>query len=113
VERYTRIEMNNSQSFKFLDSGEALGSWSMSDEDSIRTYMDHTVLTTTPCFRPEFYNQGRTINYPLLEANILTTPISQEPPPVLVGEVANPPIISAISNDALDFLPNSLSPRYV
>jgi hypothetical protein len=106
-------EMDNSQSFKFLDSGESLGSWPIMDEDSVMSHMDNPVLTTTPSFRSEFYNQGAIIDYPLLGANTLTSLRSQAPPPAVFGEAAHPPTISATINDTLDFSPNLLSPRYV
>jgi hypothetical protein len=105
--------MDNSQSLKFLDSGDASGSWPIFDEDSAMSHMDNTVLTTTPSFRPEFYNQGTIIDYPLLGANTLTFLSSQAPPPAPFGEAAHPPTISTTTNDTLDFSPNLLSPRYV
>lgn len=108
-----RREMDNSQSLKFPDSGEVLGSWPIWDGDSVMSHMDNTVFTTTPSFRSEFYNQGTIIDYPLLGANTLTSLRSQEPPPALFGEPAHPPTISATTDDTLDFSPNLLSPRYV
>lgn len=105
--------MDNSQSLKFLDSEEVLGSWPIWDEDSVMSHMGNTVLSTTPSFRSEFYNQDAIFNYPLLGANTLTFLRSQAPPPALFGEAAHPPTISATTNDTLDFSPNLLSPRYV
>jgi hypothetical protein len=75
--------------------------------------MDNPVLTTTPSFRSEFYNQGAIIDSPLLGANTLTSLRSQAPPQAVFGEAAHPPTISATANDTLDFSLNLLSPRYV
>jgi hypothetical protein len=108
-----RREMDNSQSLKFLDSGEPLGSWPIWDGDSLMPHMDNPVLTTMPPFRSEFYNQDAIINYPLLGANILSSLRPQAPPLALFGEAAHPSTINAATNDTLDFSPNLLSPRYV
>jgi hypothetical protein len=75
--------------------------------------MNNNILTITPFFRSEFYNQDIIIDYPLLGGNTLTSLKSQALPPALFGEAAHPQIIIAIITDTLDFAPNLLSPRYI